>query len=260
MAADVGNGTIVQLITMLKEVVIVKILIAEDELDLLALLKDNLTREGHSVITADNGEDAYCIFEQQPVDLCILDVMMPGIDGFRLVQKIRTKSEVPVIFLTARSDEMDRVFGLTAGGDDYLVKPFSMAELKARIQVQIRHIQKAKTDSNNILLCGELRLYLDEAVCYKKDTIIPLGAKEFLLLRLFMENQGRVFTKKQLYHGVWDDEFLYDDNTVMVHLSRLRNKLEENPKTPEYLITIRGIGYKINKIPPFFYAGEFDES
>lgn len=241
-----------------------QILIAEDEQDLRELLKDNLSREGHTIFTAANGEAAWDIFNQQDIKLCILDVMMPKMDGFALVQKLRSISEIPVIFLTARGDEADRVLGLSLGADDYLVKPFSMAELKARVQVQARHMQKDKSDTfieskQSILSCGELKLYLNEAVCYKNDTQIPLGAKEFILLRLFMENQGRVFTKKQLYHGAWQEEYLYDDNTVMVHLSRLRSKLEDDSKTPKYLVTIRGIGYKLNKLEPTEQAGEANE-
>lgn len=241
------------------------ILIAEDEQDLRELLKDNLLREGHTVFTAANGEAAWHILNQQDIELCILDVMMPKMDGFTLVQKLRNFSQMPVIFLTARGDEADRVLGLSLGGDDYLVKPFSMAELKARVQVQARHIQKEKSEiefqdvKQGVLTCGELKLHLDEALCYKNDIPIPLGAKEFVLLRLFMENQGRVFTKKQLYHEAWQEQYLYDDNTVMVHLSRLRSKLEDEPKAPKYFITIRGIGYKLNKLEPREKVGESDE-
>jgi len=233
---------------------VLKILVAEDESDLLELLKDNLLREGHEVYTAENGVIAWNIFLNNKIDLCILDVMMPEIDGFKLIQKIRERSEVPVIFLTARANETDRVLGLSLGGDDYLVKPFSMAELKARIQVQNRHIQKYKVKHQNIaentLTSGNIRLDLDEVVCYKNDEVIPLGAKEFLLLKFFMENQGRVFTKKQLYNIVWQDSYLYDDNTVMVHLSRLRSKIENDPRNPKFLITIRGIGYKFCSYSP----------
>lgn len=243
-----------------------QILIAEDERDLRELLKDNLVREGHNIWTAENGKAAWDIFNRETIELCILDVMMPEMDGFALVQKIRSISDVPVIFLTARGDEADRVLGLSLGGDDYLVKPFSMAELKARVQVQNRHIQKIRTGidtqskETKVLVCGELQLYLEEAACYKSGELIPLGAKELILLRLFMENQGRVFTKKQLYHEAWQEEYLYDDNTVMVHLSRLRSKLEDDPKTPKYLITIRGIGYKFNKVPMVKEVGEAGEA
>lgn len=224
-----------------------RILIAEDEKDLLDLLQDNLSRQGHEVFIAENGKIAWDIFESEMIDLCILDVMMPEIDGLQLIQKIREKSETPVIFLTARGDETDKVLGLSLGGDDYLVKPFSMAELKARIQVQIRHMHSQPRKA--ILTCGQLKLNLDEAVCYKNEKAIILSAKEFLLLKLFMENVGRVFTKKQIYNAIWQEDYLYDDNTVMVHLSRLRSKIEDDPKNPSYLITIRGIGYKLSDHP-----------
>lgn len=225
-----------------------KILIAEDEKDLLQLLKDNLIREGHSVFIAEDGEKAWEIFEHEPVELGIFDVMMPKMDGFQLLRKIREKSEIPVIFLTARGDEMDKVLGLSLGADDYLVKPFSMAELKARVQVQSKHLQKRIAEQSHcqILSCGKLVLNVDEAVCYKSGKPILLGAKEFLLLKFFMENQERVLTKRQVYSAAWQEEYLFDDNTIMVHLSHLRSKIEENPKNPEYLITIRGIGYKLS--------------
>src|SRR6056297_1781739 len=156
------------------------ILIAEDEKDLLELLEDNLSREGHEVFIAENGKIAWDIFEREKIELCIFDVMMPEMNGLQLVQKIREKSEVPVIFLTARGDETDKVLGLSLGGDDYLVKPFSMAELKARVKVQLRHMQKRGVGvdesypSSTVLSCGELNLNLDEAVCYKNDQIIIL--------------------------------------------------------------------------------------
>ncbi len=243
--------------------IIVRILIAEDEKDLLELLQDNLSREGHEVFIAENGKAAWDIFESEKIELCILDIMMPEMDGLQLVQKIREKSETPVIFLTARGDETDKVLGLSLGGDDYLVKPFSMAELKARVQVQVRHMPKSSVgvdeslSNATVLSYGDLNLHLDEAVCYKNGQAIILSAKEFILLKLFMENVGRVFTKKQIYNAAWQEEYLYDDNTVMVHLSRLRSKIEDDPKNPICLINIRGIGYKFSAAQPI-KAGEVD--
>lgn len=240
-----------------------KILIAEDEKDLLELLEDNLSREGHDVFKAENGKVAWDIFEREKIELCIFDVMMPEMNGLQLVQKIREKSEVPVIFLTARGDETDKVLGLSLGGDDYLVKPFSMAELKARVKVQFRHIQNRNfgidesQNSPKVLSCGEINLNIDEATCYKNQQEIILSAKEFLLLKLFMENKGRVLTKKQIYNAVWEEEYLYDANTVMVHLSRLRGKIEDDPKNPSYLVTIRGIGYKLS-VPKSTKTGEIN--
>jgi len=242
----------------------VRILIAEDEKELLELLKDNLLREGNDVFIAENGKVAWEIFEREKIDLCILDIMMPEMDGLKLVLKIREKKETPVIFLTARGDETDKVLGLSLGADDYLVKPFSMAELKARVQVQARHLQKRdiSVDESHskatVLSYGGLNLDLDEAVCYKNDKLIILSAKEFFLLKFFMENVGRVFTKKQIYNAVWEEEYLYDENTIMAHLSRLRSKIEDDPKNPSLLITIRGIGYKLSASPKV-KAGEVDE-
>ncbi len=225
-----------------------RILVAEDEKDLLELLKDNLLREGHSVYVAENGEEAWKVFEREPVELGIFDVMMPKMDGFQLLREIREKSEMPVIFLTARGDEMDKVLGLSLGADDYLVKPFSMAELKARVQVQSKHLQKKVVVQSNCekLSCGKLVLHVDKAVCYKSGKPILLGAKEFFLLKFLMENQERVLTKKQIYNAAWQESYLFDDNTVMVHLSHLRSKIEDDPKNPKYLTTVRGIGYKLS--------------
>lgn len=222
------------------------ILIAEDEVDLRNLLSDNLSREGYQVYTASDGETALQLFLDNQIDVGIFDVMMPKMDGFKLVQKVRETSQMPVIFLTARSEEMDRILGLSLGADDYLVKPFSMAELKMRVQIQIRHLHKeSKLKKNaNVLTCDGIVLNMDEVTCYKNQIPIELGAKEFLLLKFLMEEQGRVYTKKQIYNAVWEDEYLYDDNTIMVHLSRLRSKIEDDPKNPTFIITVRGIGYK----------------
>jgi len=237
------------------------ILIVDDEEDMRNLVEMYLLNSRYKCLQADNGRMAISLLEVHDVDLILMDIMMPEMDGLQLIQKIREKNETPVIFLTARGDETDKVLGLSLGGDDYLVKPFSMAELKARVKVQARHLQKRGMEvdeshpSMTVLSYGEFSMHLDEAVCYKNDQIIILSAKEFLLLKLFMENVGRVFTKKQIYNAVWQEEYLYDDNTVMVHLSRLRSKIEDDPKNPIYLITIRGIGYKFSVSPPV-KAGE----
>lgn len=230
-----------------------RILIAEDELDIREMLNASLSREGYQIVLASNGKEAWDTFVAEKFDLCIFDIMMPKMNGINLLIKIREISDVPIIFLTAKTEEENRVLGLTLGADDYLIKPFSLAELKARIQVQKRHALKVESHSdnniredNNQLICGDLQLNTIEAKCTKNNELISLGAKEYLLLKLFMENQERVFTKKQLYSVVWQDSFLYDDNTVTVHMSRLRSKIEYNSKKPTYLLTIRGIGYKLS--------------
>jgi len=226
------------------------ILVAEDEADLRNLLRMNLTDEGYTVLAAADGLEALELLRGSDVRLAILDVMMPRLDGFNLLRKIREFSTVPVIFLTARADDMDKVLGLGLGADDYLAKPFSMSELLARVAAQLRrnseYISPGKK-GRHILEYGSVRLDTDSAYVTRDGIPVELGAKEYLLLKFLMENPGRVFTKKQLYNAVWDDGYYFDDNTVMVHISRLRSKLERDAQNPEYIKTIRGIGYKLHR-------------
>ncbi|HAE43779.1 MAG TPA: DNA-binding response regulator [Clostridiales bacterium] len=224
------------------------ILIAEDERELRDLLTLNLEKENYEVICAKNGKDALDLFNSKQVDLGIFDVMMPELDGFNLLRKIREKSDVPIIMLTARDTDMDKLLGFGLGADDYLVKPFSMVELIARVGVRLnrRHPNLGKSASK-LLTIGELTLDIDACSAYKNDVTIDLNAKEFLLLKHFMENPERVFTKKQLYSAVWNEDYYYDDNTIMVHISHIRKKIEANSKQPFYLKTIKGIGYKFSK-------------
>lgn len=226
------------------------ILIAEDEADIRNLLRINLEENAYTVFPAKNGLEALDILKAQEIHLAVLDVMMPGLDGFNLLRKIRETSTVPVIFLTARADDMDKVLGLGIGADDYLVKPFSMSELLARIGAQLRRSNEytlSKKQSAAALEYGALRIDRDGCCAYKNGRLMELNAKEYKLLLFLAENPGKVFTKKQLYHAVWDDDYYYDDNTIMVHISHLRNKIETAPQDPEYIKTIRGIGYKFNK-------------
>jgi len=226
------------------------ILVAEDESDIRNLLKISLEENGYTVITAKDGREAWEIIRTQPIDLAILDVMMPVLDGFNLLRKIREFSTVPVIFLTARADDMDKVLGLGLGADDYLCKPFSMTELLARVGAQLRRSTEyllPKEKAPALVIYGELSVDKDQCCAYKGGEPVELGAKEYKLLLYFMENPEKVFTKKQLYQAVWDEEFYYDDNTVMVHISRIRNRLEADPQNPQYIKTIRGIGYKLHR-------------
>lgn len=223
------------------------ILVAEDETDIRNLLKLNLEQEGYHVYPAADGLEALDLAEKNSVDLAILDVMMPKLDGFNLLRRIRQQYHFPVILLTARGDDMDKVLGLGLGADDYLVKPFSMAELMARVAAQLRrskeYYRQESLDDQTISF-GDL--VLDKVGCTirRDESIIELNAKEYLILKHLMENPNRVFTKKQLYHAVWEEDLYYDDNTIMVHISHIRNKIEKDPRNPAYLITIRGLGYK----------------
>ncbi|WP_438448079.1 response regulator transcription factor [Gorillibacterium sp. sgz5001074] len=225
----------------------VSILVAEDEEDIRNLLNKELSEEGYTVYPAADGWEAHSLFLREKVDIGIFDSMMPRLDGVRLMQKIREQSDIPIIFLTARDLEMDKVLVLSLGADDYIVKPFSVAELKARIAVQVRKltaIHSRQFDTAE-LQCGDIRVDPDQGCAYLGTQELKLSAKEYQLLQFFLENRNRLLTKKQLYHAVWKEEYAYDDNTVMVHISRLRNKIEENPKEPKHLVTFRGIGYKL---------------
>lgn len=224
------------------------ILIAEDEQDLRDLVKLHLSKEGFNVLSASNGAEALDLFQNNNIDLAILDVMMPYMDGFQILKHIREVSEIPVIFVTARGEDRDKILGLGLGADDYVVKPFSPIELMARVQAQLRRYYKysnAKTSSE--ITVGDLVLHKDSCSVYKNHNSLELNAKEYRLIELLMENPGKVYTKKQLYETVWQDTYYGDDNTIMVHISHLRDKIEENPRIPKYLKTIRGIGYKLEK-------------
>ncbi len=226
-----------------------RILVAEDEQDLRSLLRMNLAKEGYDVAEASNGLDAFTRFQREKFDLALLDVMMPGLDGLNLLRKLREVSDVPVILLTARGEEMDKVLGLNLGADDYLTKPFSMAELMARIAARLRRSREnagVKSEASTLLQAGPLTL--DKAGCTAllNGASLDLSAKEYLLLCHLMENPGRVFTKRQLYQAVWNESAYYDDNTVMVHISHLRGKIETDPKNPTYIQTVRGIGYRFS--------------
>lgn len=229
------------------------ILIADDEADIRNLVKITLEENGYTVLTAQNGKEAWDILRTRDVNLVILDVMMPVMDGFNLLLKIREHSTIPVMFLTARTEDMDKVLGFKLGADDYLTKPFSIAELVARVGAQLRRNNEylsSKEKANTRITYGSLSIDKEKCCAFKDGEMIELGAKEYKLLLHFMENPERVFTKRQLYHAVWDEEYYFDDNTVMVHISRIRNRIEDDPQEPKYLKTIRGIGYKLH------YTGE----
>ena len=229
------------------------ILVADDEKDIRDLIKISLEENGYTVLTAQNGKEAWDILRTQEVHLAILDVMMPVMDGFNLLRKIREHSTLPVIFLTARTDEMDKVLGLGLGADDYLAKPFSIAELVARVGAQLRRNNEylsPREKSGASITYGNLSIDKEKCCAFKNGEPIELGAKEYKLLLHFIEHPERVFTKRQLYQAVWGEEYYFDDNTVMVHISRIRNRIEDDPQEPKYLKTIRGIGYKLH------YTGE----
>lgn len=227
-----------------------KILIAEDEDDIRRLLALNMKKEGYEVIECKDGIESLEAFKNQEVHLALLDIMMPNIDGITVMEEIRKTSVIPIIFITAMSTDSDKVLALGLGADDYIVKPINTIELTARVASQLRRCYQYvnnKEEYTKIVL-GELTLNKESYEVYKNNIKIDLNPKEFKILDLLMSNSGRVYTKKQIYEKVWEESYFGDDNTLLVHLSHLREKVEDNPKSPKYLKTIRGIGYKFEKV------------
>ena len=218
-----------------------RILIAEDDNSLRRLLNDQLTEYGYEVVEASNGKEAYDLFLKNRPDMAILDVMMPVMDGFSLLTKIRETSQMPVMFLTARGEEIDKVSGLRMGADDYLVKPWSMNELLARIEVQKRHINVAD-NSPKVISSGNLKMDFDNGIVEKDGVPVTLNSKEYHILKYLSENAGKVVTKKQIYQAVWQEDYVYDDNTVMVQISHLRSKIDDEDN--KHIDTLVGIGYR----------------
>jgi len=224
------------------------ILIVEDEQDIRELLEIHLSKEGYNIFTAEDGVQGLDIFQNEDIDIALLDVMIPKIDGFKVLKRIRETSEMPVIFITARDEESDKILGLGLGADDYVIKPFSPIEIIARVQAQLRRYYKYsnKTHKTEIII-GELMLDKESCTIYKNNIELALNPKEYRLLQFILENPGKVYTKKQLYEIVWENPYYGDSNTIMVHISHIREKIEDDPKNPKYLKTIRGIGYKMEK-------------
>lgn len=226
------------------------ILLAEDEKDIRDLLQLHLIKVGYTPFLAKDGEEAIKLFKEEEIHLALLDVMMPKIDGFKVLQYIRESSNIPILLITARVEDEDKILGLGLGADDYIPKPFSPLEVVARIKAQLRryNLYGANESSSKIIKIGDLKLDEEKYCIYKNGEELSLNAKEFKLLAYFMENPGRVFTKKQIYEAIWEDYYAEDANTIMVHISHLRDKIEDNPKDPKYIKTIRGIGYRMEKI------------
>lgn len=223
----------------------IKILVMEDDEGINDLIKMHLTGEGYEVVQAFDGKEAIEKFTYD-ISLAILDVMVPIKNGFEVLSFIRKNSEIPVLFLTARGADEDKVLALGMGADDYVTKPFGVGEVVSRCKAHLRrYMDYSARESEAVITNGDIRLEKDAFKVYKGTGQVALSAKEFNLLMFFMENQGRVFTKRQLYEHVWQNYFLGDDNTVMVHISRLREKLEKDPKSPEYIKTIKGLGYRM---------------
>ncbi|WP_046228181.1 response regulator transcription factor [Paenibacillus dauci] len=239
-----------------------RLLLIEDDLAISDMVCSYLVREGYDIDTVYEGEHAAAAFMQKPYDLVLLDLMLPRLGGFEVLQQIRSTSLVPVLIMSAKNSDLDKALGLGFGADDYIAKPFSMIELTARVKAAIRRASYAPqqhptavSDSpdaglpaaSSLIHWANLIVDPDNYTVTKNNEPIQLTAKEFQILKLFVTHPNRVFTKSQLYASVWQDEYYGDENVINVHMRRLREKIEDEPSKPQYIKTLWGIGYKLGE-------------
>lgn len=226
-----------------------KILIVEDETALRETLEYNLARQGYEVLTAADGFTALTLARAAQPDLVLLDVMLPGLDGFEVCRRLRREASMPILMLTARADEIDKVVGLEVGADDYLTKPFSMRELLARVKAQLRRVRLLREEPlppvpSEQLRFGDLLLDVTRHEVYRGETLVHLKPKEYELLHYLASHRGQVLTRERILEEVWGWEFTGGTRTVDVHIRWLREKLEDNPAAPQRIVTVRGSGYR----------------
>lgn len=224
----------------------IKVLVVEDESSFSEALEFLLGKEGFGVVTAADGKEALSKFDQGGIDLVLLDLMIPEVSGTEVCKYIRSKSDVPVIMLTAKDTEVDKVVGLEIGADDYVTKPYSSRELIARIKAVLRRNSgMGQTGEPGVLAVGPVRMDTERHQVNVKGTAISLPLKEFELLEFLMRNAGRVLTRMQLIDRVWGSDYVGDTKTLDVHIKRLRAKIEDDPANPKFIQTVRGLGYKM---------------
>lgn len=229
------------------------ILIVDDEKEIRDLVDIYLKSDGYNTIKACDGLEAIEILEKNEVDLIILDVMMPNLNGIETCLKIREMREMPIIMLSAKSEDIDKILGLNMGADDYLTKPFNPLELIARVKSQLRRFYKfnkkadLSEDDNNVIHIEDLIINLETHEVTLGDSLLKLTPTEFDILSLLSQSRGKVFSIENIYESVWNQEFMTSDNTVMVHIRKIREKIEEDPRNPRFIKTVWGVGYKIEK-------------
>ena len=225
-----------------------RILIAEDDGDIVEVLKLYLENQGYEVLAAPNGRIAYEIIQKEEVDMGIFDIMMPEMNGYELTREVRKTKNIPIIILSAKQEDSDKIIGLDIGADDYLTKPFNPLEVVASVKAQFRRYYQLNPEqvkvSDEELVSGDLRIDMQSLTLYKKDEVVNATPTELKILILLMRHPGRIYTKVQIYEHLNGEYFENDENALMVHISNLRNRIEDDPKHPEYLLTVRGLGYK----------------
>lgn len=223
------------------------ILVADDEKEIRELLRLYLENSGYNVIEAEDGQQALDILRSQDIDLCLLDIMMPKVDGYHVLQELRKESNIPVMIMSAKDADSEKILGLNLGADDYMTKPFNPLEAVARVNSNIRRFHSLGTGEmkRDTLKVRDLELDIDACEFRKGDEIIELTSVEYKIMELFMKHPGKVFTKQQIYEYGWGEEFIVADNNIMVCISKLRDKLSEDPSV--YIKTIRGLGYRLEK-------------
>lgn len=226
------------------------ILIVDDEKEIRNLIAIYLKNEGYQVLEASDGEEGLQLLKKQAIHLIVLDLMMPNVDGMEMCMKVRELAEMPIIMLTAKSQDMDKIMGLTIGADDYVTKPFNPLELVARIKSQLRRYLKLnglnKSNSDEIEI-GDLRINTATHEVLVNNEKVKLTPREFAILELLSSNPGIVMSAEQIYERVWKEEAFQSENTVMVHIRKIRERIETNPRNPQYIKTIWGVGYKVEK-------------
>ena len=226
-----------------------KILVVDDEVEILNLIKKALKKEGfENIYIADNGTNGLEIFRNENPDLAILDIMLPDIEGYDVCKKIRQTSDIPVLFLSAKGEELDKLVGLSLGADDYITKPFSIKELALRVKIQLRRSKKQsnieKKINNNIIKVGPFEVNEQTLEVKKNGELLELKPKELKMFMYMVKHKNQIISKEKFCDEVWGDDFIGYDNTIMVHIRRLREKIEDNPSKPEYIINVKGLGYK----------------
>ncbi|MDR6716615.1 MULTISPECIES: response regulator transcription factor [unclassified Paenibacillus] len=225
------------------------VLIADDEPEIVELLQLYLEKD-YTIKTAVNGAEALQCIRSTQIDLVILDIMMPVMDGLQLIKQIRSTHNMPVLFLSAKSQDHDKILGLGLGADDYIAKPFNPLEIVARVEALLRRVNQfdaaeipAAKEQNLVL--GDLTLDRSQCILFRSGNPVTLTSTEYKIMELLLDQPGRVFTRKKIYEAVWGDYYAHEDSTIMVHISNIREKIERDSRQPEYLKTIRGLGYKI---------------